>query len=449
MTGFRIHKRKDTKPTNNAALNRDHDYTRPLCGISNTVDPIGIGDVVGVMLCATATTHVRFEASTKLLSEDQWARLPQREGSYYHREEHFFKIVKIISPQRFFVIPVFIDSDKVIQKEVNENFTSYGEIPTSLITSEVLVEGIFLTDKKNAWFQYPDDDEFFARSYHCVSTYRVQEWCNYWDERKNQTSVLLNDHDHHKKVKSLQPLRTNIPFLFFGMSSDDIDTVRRFYGSLTEHKSEISNILGDDWIVIFGTYEEYIERIQSLVVGIREKLPNAIGTTIEYNYEQYPCLKEPQFHPNITKLKYVEIFRVYKNDPSWKMTSSQTVTNWSGILLPDEIRYQIRPTNLVRIWIKNGEDSHGPYVFILKQLTRFRYLACIRNMYLSDYEDTVFVIDARAITEIPVCWNMNDNFVEYTSITAGPGFRITGLSGFVPTDDLIDVTYDDVIFKER
>eukprot|EP01126_Amoeba_proteus_P014603 TRINITY_DN16454_c0_g1_i1.p1 TRINITY_DN16454_c0_g1~~TRINITY_DN16454_c0_g1_i1.p1 ORF type:complete len:133 (-),score=32.43 TRINITY_DN16454_c0_g1_i1:19-417(-) len=110
---------------------------------------------------------------------------------------------------------------------------------------------------------------------------------------------------------------------------------------------------------------------------------------------------------------------------------------------------EFQPPNLLRVALvaKGGPSSNVVYFTVLKRLTEFRFLASLTNMYCSEYEDIVLIIDSRAVTEVPVDWDMNKNLAQYRSITEGFGFSITGTSGFLQ-DGSLELTYDDLFFSE-
>lgn len=170
---------------------------------------------------------------------------------------------------------------------------------------------------------------------------------------------------------------------------------------------------------------------------------NKLNVSISYSLDKPACLNEPNIMHNITELKYIDIFRVYKPDPKYFLTKTNTLSNWHGHVLDNNIRDKIRVGNILRmcIGIKGKEGHMVIYFRLLHQVSQTRFLATIVNMYQSIYEDIVIVIDIGAVTEIPMGMKGNENLVQY-DITEGLRYMVTGNGALDPGAENYDLNYD-------
>lgn len=82
------------------------------------------------------------------------------------------------------------------------------------------------------------------------------------------------------------------------------------------------------------------------------------------------------------------------------------------------------------------------YFQLLRRLDAHRFLACIVNMYLSEYEDILLAIDTRAVSEIPVDWDDNINLAQYRAIKEGKGFAPTGWKAYEEAGQTAPLNYE-------
>jgi hypothetical protein len=516
--GFHFVYRRDTTPRDAYSIDfPDRKYEFPLCGTSNYEGPLEVGDVVGVQLRENNRRHVSFQPTGRAVLEACQSQVPQKKGSYTHQEEHLFKITKVLGPARFSVSPVFLDTNKVIHKEVREDFTSREEIPVACICPALLIQNIFDEPRDRSDIDYPEH-EALEQKYEILGMYLFQRWINLFEKRERdqkrrearekeleedqgkgegegkvageggeegkgkeaakpkegergdgeaegegeEESESETESEEETPEKFLQELtRTNPlkeiekPFILPLRDDEDHEVLKRFFGIIEQHRAEIVGIFGEDWFVSIGTYEKIVGEFNALVETVKGILPERVKTAVWYDFWRTACLAPPEIDAeSISRLKKIEIFRVYKADPDYALSATKTVTNWGGIILPEKIRTELRPGNLVRVSLRVKEDSEEKnwgnviYFTLLLQLTPYRHLATIRNMYMSEYEDIILVIDSRAVTEIPVGWEMNENLAEYREIRRGKGFGITGASGFHAGDGKMEFNYDDVGFHD-
>lgn len=172
-----------------------------------------------------------------------------------------------------------------------------------------------------------------------------------------------------------------------------------------------------------------------------------IKFNIDFKYSKLPHLDYPQIKHDITELKYINIYRIFKSDNNTKLQTSSDLVNWSGIILSEECRKYVTNGNLLRIKL-NGERCYGCcYFTILHKLNNKKFLANVHNNYCSKYEDTVIIIDTDSICEIPTIWEVNDNFKEFDK-KEGLGYSMTGYREN-KNENLIDITYDELIFNGK
>jgi hypothetical protein len=86
------------------------------------------------------------------------------------------------------------------------------------------------------------------------------------------------------------------------------------------------------------------------------------------------------------------------------------------------------------------------YVQLIHKISETRFLATVLNVYCSEYESTIIVMDTQSVAEIPFEWNDQNKqtFADYAEIKEGLGFQITGLGaiGTNDNDTFIELNYD-------
>ena len=106
----------------------------PLVGCNEYSGDIDIGDVVGVKLKSSVRTKVEFVPDLdELETNSVGIHYDTHFGSYEQIEEHLFIVTKKIKKTLFAVQPIFLDTDKVIVKEIDESFdgTIFQKISSS------------------------------------------------------------------------------------------------------------------------------------------------------------------------------------------------------------------------------------------------------------------------------------------------------------------------------
>ena len=125
------------------------------------------------------------------------------------------------------------------------------------------------------------------------------------------------------------------------------------------------------------------------------------------------------------------------------MQVSADITDWSGIIIPNECRDLVTIGNEVRVGIKSDRCC-GSYFTILHKINNKRFLASLFNSGCNTCEDVVAIIDTECIFEIPTYRDVNYNFKDYC-VSSGIAYGITGFRK-QEKEILLDLHYDDLIF---
>jgi hypothetical protein len=395
----------------------------PLVGCNDYTEKIQVGDVIGIKLKDSLRRKVQFMPCGDV---PDGSTIDIFFGSYEQIEEHLFIITKKIKESLFEVKPYYIDGDKIIVKEIHEKLNTKGNIyiPVKNLTKHELCHKYYCYIKNSDPYNFYLDIDKMTEFIKSIENNNVCQPCNlpYKDFRKIIINII-DDKDH--------------------------DNVKNFFEFIDKNKLKIIELFGCDAFDNLGTYEKIINNIDNYYNKICALIGDTLILNYYFTYNKESHLTQPTIIHKINKIKYVDIFRVYKTDNISKMIKTSHVTNWHGIILDDNVRAHIKQGNLVRMYLFYDKDCTRSVIYctILMKLTENRFLATIKNMYLSEYEDVVFVIDVRAITEIPVSWSRNDNLKHFER-TSGQGFVFTGM-GAVGTaekaNELYPITYENII----
>ena len=374
----------------------------PLVGFSDYNENINVDDIISVILQNNTQTQFitgnRYETDLTICT-------PEVYGSYYLREEHFFRVTNKTN-SKFDVVPMFID-DKIIVKRIDENINKNINVEIKNFSKYYQLIEIYIENPE--YYNLPEN-------YEALWDWEIQRFNDGKQSNKlklpysNYKTTIFNIWNNEYLIE-LEKLIENCHKLFPN-NINEIGTIELIKQNMDELYNEIKHI-------------------------------KYINLNVCYYYIKDSCLDFPKITHSISKLKYRDIFRIYKPDPSSKLIKTRELTNWSGIILPNESRNCTTVGNLIRFLV----DGYGCiYMTILYKLTDKRFLATVRNIYLSNYEDIVIVIDTDAIHEVPVGWEENKSYAEYENIIEGPGYIITG-SRDIPDAEKIDLTYDDLVFN--
>jgi hypothetical protein len=201
--------------------------------------------------------------------------------------------------------------------------------------------------------------------------------------------------------------------------------------------------------------------MESLYHKVMKLIDNThITENINYTLRIPSHLAVPTIHHDIKRIKMSEIFRVYRPDPVYALVKSKYVTNWGGVILSEAIRTHITTGNIVRVMFTKHPEFQ-PTQYEITQRTAWKYtgviycrillklddthcLACIENMYCSEYEDIIVVIHTGAVSEVPFFFSGNENLVATgLEVSSGEGFGCTGMGAAVgETEGEEEVLYD-------
>ena len=421
----------------------------PLSGMAECKDELNIGDIVGVVIYDRNKKHVEFECHCYFIcdgheneqSNCHSYKYPKVMGSYTRKEEHFFRVTGFCNKanSKFSVEPVFIDG-KVIIKPIDESFSKDFPIPGSLLTKFYLLR-YYLNEQKLDYKEYDylnlDD---FVRKYENPNFVpkEVISYRKYQEERK-RTGIISVTND--KIVIPYDDYKTTI----FDLDWDkEVERFKKFHELLDMHPE-----LKIDREKI-GTYQQVVDNMDKLHAEADNLKCKDQICSIDFSYNTCVSLDKPQIKHDITHIKYSEITRVYRRDPTYYCHKVNTVCNCGGIILDEEIRNHLDKNNIVRACVGKVDEKLYPnsiYCRILQKLSQYKLLAVIENHYSDNYEDTIIVIDSRCISEIPVNWEGNEALLVFNR-DSGPGYFITG-GGAISSDDkqFYEINYNDVEFK--
>jgi hypothetical protein len=387
-----------------------YNFNTPLCGFSDYNEKITVGDIVGVLLKSSIGKKVKFRAG-KLQEQDLNPLVEPVYGSYYQEEEHFFQITKVNKTSTKFVVrPVFIDG-KIIRKEINENITKNVDIEINILSPfiqlvEIFIDGPSRNNQKEI--------------YQVVFDHRIKYILNNVNEIPK---LKIHYHDYKNTLFDIW----NEEYM------DDMSKLIDYYTLQFPEKVEL-----------IGTIElinENMKKIYSSISDIKK-----INYDATFTYSQIALMTEPEISHNITKLKYLDIYRVYKPDPFTQLLRTREITNWSGIILPLDARSLVSTGNLLRFMLEGDRGSGCIYFTILHKISEARFLASVKNMYCVHFEDVVIIIDTGALHEIPTQWEENNSFAIYADITSGIGYTITGYRE-ITDKEYININYDGLVFE--
>jgi len=427
---YKIEKRANSTPRHETSIDfSDRNYNVPLCGCSNYTDSIAVGDIIGVKLSANQKVRAKFSTTSRLLPGEKISMVSEQFGSFRPVEEHLFVVTKIHKPSKFEVAPYFLQGDKVIAKRIDERFCSEWDIPISEIEKYTLCEEMFV-NRSLQQFAVPVEYDIFA-------TYKMRKLFELLDSIDDSNRDTTTD----KAIRKLFPLKRYTECVFeLPKESEDL---RHFHSNIARHEPLLQHYFGEECASIlagFGTYELVVAHMENLYQTALAMINSTtVKESVDHRLHIPSKLAVPTIHHTITSVKYNEIFRVYKPDPVYVLSKTKYVSNWGGVIVDNAIRNHFDAGNLVRVaFARNNphayqyEFSNVIYCRILQRLNETQHLACIENLYCSEYEDIVLVINSGAVSEVPFTFPGNEN-LEATGIdrNEGEGFGCTGAPAVV------------------
>ena len=431
---YKIIRRSHTQPNDEYDIDfSDRQYKFPLVGCSNYTDKIQVGDVIGIKLINCKNIYENFDYSVHMLEDDQIKNDPDlaylnKIGYYKRVEEHLFRVIKVKN-SKIDVEPVFLDGNKIIVKAVCEEFEKQINVVIDKF-NKIDICGNYCNE-----FMKIDTKEYIYFMYH-----RLENFINiFMDEKYDKLNKYLPYSDYKETLFNI---------FTENKDSDHVELIR-YLNFIKENESKLMEYLGNDFLEKVGSFDKIVKHMDDMYRQIRFKLGESILVHVTYSLKKNSYLDEPRIIHNIMKVKYADVFRIYKTDPLYVTKKTAHITNWNGIILDESVRDYIRIGNILRIYIIDTKLNHGNviYVSVLHKITDTRFLACIYNCYLSKYEDIVFVMDIRSITEIPTDWEGNESFELFNNIKSGKGYAVTGCGALKEEADEYNIGFEGILFE--
>lgn len=404
---------------------QNRNYNVPLVGCDNYILPICVNDVISVKFKDNSNTVESFKyminllSRFKLLNDDDDFKFLKRSGNYRREEEHLFKVVKV-KGAKIDVKPVFIDNDKIIVKEIRESFNKDIDIPSKK-----------LFDYKSKYEICKDlYEKIFNKSYEFISEYSIDIFLNNIQKR-----VIKLPYKNYKN-------------LIIDLSDKfSVDMLNKYFDYIHTNEKLIKELFTEENLNNIGSLEQISLNMDKIYNEIMETIGDKLLCDVRYFLSKPSHLDKPMIKHNINRIKYADIFRVYKTDLNTKFIKTMHVTNWSGIILDENIRNLCTVGNTVRISLKYNNDNNIIYVNLIHKFFDGKFLACIHNKYDTTYEDIVFIMNTGCITEIPTDWFGNELLKQYDK-TEGIGYTFTGFGSLKNDDEQYELNYDGLILSE-
>lgn len=430
--GFVILTRKDLEnkdrcPTYQSFVLSEDDektYNVPLKVFSSHHGPIPIGTVVGVVMrskCSVSVPYVAHDYEDNICSDVKLVpELPKQPDSnngkyvvyqqkyfrYFPVYEHFFRILKNHNNTTYTLTPVYLDGGKVLKKEFDCRFDSKIWIETSFIQNREFIMTEYLEKYDGKSKHEIDLDDTY------VSSWKVQDFLK----------TISNDAEIDVEL-----LRKNIPFKHYkniitpNVSDKTPESwmvgidcpLYRFYEEFELHKEALCRILNSDEIEAIGSWERVIANSASLYKAACDVIGDKIEIPIVYR--AYECEHLCVSNLNVSALKTISknlIFRVYLPDPNNGLLSAKKLGDWYGRNLPRAILGFLKPGNIIR-YTSGRKDKESfwskDYARIIFKIDHQRYFVVREDAYSILDENINFILDIRAILEIPLEWSRNEN----------------------------------------
>ena len=409
-------------------------YDLPLKVFSSHQGPIPIGTVVGVILRSKESVSVPFVANdtgcnlfpdVKLVPEipkrsefdnGKYAIYEQKYHRYYPIYEHFFRIVKNHDDKTYALSPVYLDGGKVLKKELLNRTRDVTLVDTSLVQNDEFIIEEYLEKYDGKSKHDVDLDDNY------VSAYKVKQFLEILN--KNQTDGSeINVEDLRKNILCLTNRNGSKAGCEAWMAGIK-NPLRTFYEGFEKYKDVLYQILDTNEIEAIGSLEKIIENSSNLyneacdAVGDRIKIP--------ITYEAFESESLCTSNLNVSTLKTISknlIFRVYLPDQNNYLLSATSLLDWNGYRLPQTILGFLKPGNIVRYFCGKKDESFGAhdYAKIICKIDSQRYFVVRTDQY-SNYDENInFILDIRAIVEIPLQFSGNENLeLALPSLTPPP-----------------------------
>jgi len=374
----------------------DRNYNVPLCGISNYINDIQINDYVSIILKSKTRVNTNFIPNSKGICNT----ISTYNGSYYPMEEHFFQVIKV-KKHEISLKKVYIDNKILLHEGMNSFEKSIQINKNELEKNEICKiwtnfnHNIIQIDKK--WFHQHKELEDFYISY-------------------NMRHKIMDGFNNNNYTKDILLLIKHYTEYYFDNDILNDSFFYEYYELLEKNKNEIIKHIDIHLIENQGSIELIKKHLENKTNEMFEILPENIVLNIDYEYNYSNELKEPLIKHNITKIDKQNIYRVIKRDKKIYMKKTTQICDWSGKIIPNEIRYMLDEGGIVRMMIyeekeDDNEEKYLIYFELLKKLNENIFLAIVYNCYMLDYEKALLEIDMRCISEIPISWQKNKDIL--------------------------------------
>ena len=197
------------------------------------------------------------------------------------------------------------------------------------------------------------------------------------------------------------------------------DDLPYFYEFIENNKIKLIELFGIEFIVQQGTLKICESHLDYIYLSALNDLPNELLINITYN--NYDCekdytLEKPNIIPNIDCICFEHIFRYLGTDNIFHMKKTNHVSDWGGQILPENTKFLLDIDDCVRIPIyESNKCYYALYFDLLKKINEFKFLAINRQLYSSQHEHVLLIIDIRCISEIPSGpgWQKNENLNKF------------------------------------
>lgn len=365
-------------------------------------------DIIGVLL--EKNEHIQVECKIEdfetIFKKEFLNKVPKVKTNYRHVEEHLFRVVKIKN-QKIWIEPTYINSfDTAIHKNVSIRFMKSQDIPTKHITDlKLLIDEI------------PE--------YETIDMDFIEDLQLKFDKMTSKENKIPNKYflDSYKN------------YVY-----QDKQYVKQFYDLLEKYKDQVEIWKSHHQLnnLDFGSYDQLIQYCLKIIQIKRQQPVTTIS--LSCNYDVPVTIAKCQIDFRKTFIKYSDVYRVYGYNPNstYQLKSVDTICNWGGKIIDMEVLNHLKSGNIVRVvyWKTDG-SQFSIYMSLLEKLSKYEFLASVENMYLSNFDDIVTIIDIRAIMEIPCNWFQNENLEKFDN---GKDFGNGEKRGFHMTGNTYDHT---------
>ena len=354
-------------------------------------------------------------------------------------EDHFFRIENIDEENETIdTIPLFIEKDKIIRQEVNRFFENEFEINKHYLKEKYLIDYYvnILNDPDNDSDTESDNDTKLKTE---STTKIIYEVVN--DYELDELKYIIKN----KKVDQLKKFGLfKISYNKLYIDIDNEDNHIEFFDIIEKNKDFIlENVECKENI---GTLELFNKNQEELYKMMLEECDEIIKYKFTSQLFIDFSLQKPEIIHDMTKFNFDDIYRVHEKDNTFKLMTTEHVTNWSGFLLDDSVRNEIKVNDCIRVAFINKVSDHYKYctryVKLLLKLNDTNFLGIVTNRGCNyEWDDAVIIISTDCMTEV--------SGYDYKRLDTNEGFEVTGVGALVPNNKEIDLNYDLLKFYDK